>query len=380
MFSARDRALTTVDTLADFGQRSATNVTARLRRVRASLLLILQSGVAAGISWYIAHDVIKHPAPFFAPISAVIVLGVAVGQRWRRAAEVAFGVALGLAIADLLLFVIGSGPWQLGLVVMLAMSAAVFLGGSPTVIGQTASSAVLVATLTPGHFYYARFIDALVGGGVGLVVMTLLLPLNPLTTVQRAARPALDLLSSELSGAADALATRDIELARTTLVRLRGTDPRLNGLRDSINVATETASLAPVRWRSRAPLALYVDAAVHIDRAVRNARVLVRRSVSALDDNEQIPPDLPEALRTLSGAVSALKSELAAGREPKQTRIEALAAVAQASDAHRAGTGFSGNVVVAQIRSTALDLLRATGLDESTSTRAVRRAVGRLTA
>jgi uncharacterized membrane protein YgaE (UPF0421/DUF939 family) len=378
MSSARERTLTAVDTLTEFGQRSATNVSARLRRVRASLLLIVQSGVAAGIAWFVAHDVIGHRAPFFAPISAVIVLGVAVGQRWRRAFELVFGVALGIGIADVLVFLIGSGPWQVMLVVMLAMATAVFLGGGSTVIGQTASSAVLVATLTPGGIYYARFVDALVGGSVGLVVMALLLPLNPLTTVQRAARPVLDALTTELAGTAGALADGDIDRVRDALMRLRATEPQLNSLRDSITVATETASLAPVRWRVRAPLAQYVDAAVHIDRAVRNARVLARRSVSVLDDGEVVPPDLVEALRTLSVAVVVLKAELAAGKEPKQTRTEALAAVAQAADAYRAGTGFSAGVVVAQIRSTALDLLRATGLDESTSTRAIRRAIGRL--
>ena len=54
--------------------------------------------------------------------------------------------------------------------------------------------------------------------------------------------------------------------------------------------------------------------------------------------------------------------------------------VGQAADAYRASLGFSGDVVVAQERSIATDLLRATGLDDSMSIRAVRRAVGRLTA
>ena len=378
MANAYDRAVHAVDTLTDLGYRSATNVTARLRRVRASLLLIIQAGVAAGIAWYVAHDLVGHASPFFAPVSAVIVLGVSVGQRWRRAFELVVGVALGIGVGNVLIYFIGTGIWQIGIVVMLAIGAAVFLGGSPTVIGQAASSAVLVATLAQPALDYTRFIDALIGGGVGVVVMALLLPLNPLTTVQRAARPALDLLASGLASSADALEAGDAALERATLDRMRANEGRLGSLRDTLNVATETASLAPARWRARAPLAQYVDAAVHIDRAVRNARVLARRAVTALDDGETIPPDLTAALRTLAGAVVTLRGELANGSDPKRTRQETLAAVAQAADAYRSGVGFSTGVVIAQIRSTGNDILRATGLDETTSGRAVRRAVGRL--
>jgi uncharacterized membrane protein YgaE (UPF0421/DUF939 family) len=372
------RALHAVDTVNELGHRSARNVTARLRRVRASLLLIAQSGVAAGIAWYVAHDIIGHAAPFFAPVSAVIVLGVAVGQRWRRAFELVFGVALGIGIGDTLIHFIGTGLWQIALVVMLAIASAVFLGGSPTVIGQTASSAVLVSTLASSGIYYTRFIDALVGGAVGLIVMALLLPLNPLTTVQKAARPPLDLLAAELRTTADGLETRDIDVVRGSLERMRASESRLSALHNALNVATETASLAPVRWRTRAPLNQYLDAAVHIDRAVRNTRVLVRRGMAALDESEAIPTGLVEALRKLAASVVTLRTELASGSEPKRTRELALGAAAMAADAYRDGLGFSAGVVVAQIRSTATDLLRATGLDDATSARAVRRAVGRL--
>jgi hypothetical protein len=50
------------------------------------------------------------------------------------------------------------------------------------------------------------------------------------------------------------------------------------------------------------------------------------------------------------------------------------------SHAQRTVDPRAGNVVVAQVRSIATDLLRATGPDDSMSIRAVRRAVGRLAA
>src|SRR6476660_5814026 len=166
----------------------------RIGRVRGNLLLTVQAGCAAGIAWLIAHDLMGHRTPFFAPIAAVIVLGVSVGQRLRRAVELVVGVALGIGVGDLLIWWIGTGPVQIAAGVFLAMVTAVFLGGSPTVVGQAASSAVLVATLAPPQhgIYFSRFFDALVGGLTGVLVMALLLPLNPLRHIQRAAGPALE--------------------------------------------------------------------------------------------------------------------------------------------------------------------------------------------
>jgi uncharacterized membrane protein YgaE (UPF0421/DUF939 family) len=66
--------------------------------------------------------------PFFAPVAAVVTLGLAFGERGRRALEVALGVVVGLAVADILVRFIGVGAAQIGVVVALAMAAAVLLG------------------------------------------------------------------------------------------------------------------------------------------------------------------------------------------------------------------------------------------------------------
>jgi uncharacterized membrane protein YgaE (UPF0421/DUF939 family) len=100
-----------------------------LGRLRGGGWPILQTAVAASLAWTLATVVLGHESPFFASIATVISLGVAVGQEGRRAAELVFGVACGLAVADLLGLLIGTGPVQIGVVVALAMAAAVLLGG-----------------------------------------------------------------------------------------------------------------------------------------------------------------------------------------------------------------------------------------------------------
>jgi uncharacterized membrane protein YgaE (UPF0421/DUF939 family) len=380
MATARDRVLTTVDTLSEFSQRSRATVADRLRRVRASLLFAAQAGLAAGLSWLIAFDWLHHPRPFFAPIAAVIALNVSIGQRLRRVVELVVGVALGILVGDFLIYFIGTGAWQIGAGVGLAILVSVFLGGSPIVIGQAAASAVLVATLAPpsGGIYYTRFLDALIGGVVGIVVMALLLPVNPLTVIRRAAGPALSAIAVGLRDCADALADRSREQADAALNRLRAGERSVAAFRDALAGAREAATLAPVFWRSRGPLALYIDAAVHVDHALRNARVLARRTVALLRDGEEVPPGLVDALRQLAEAVIALRDDLAAGNEPVRARELTLAAVRLAADMYRAGVGFSGGVVVAQIRTIATDLLLATGLPRPVVEKAIRRAVGRV--
>jgi hypothetical protein len=110
---------------------------------------------------------------------------------------------------------------------------------------------------------------------------------------------------------------------------------------------------------------------VHLERATRNVRVLARRGASVVADAESFPAELPAALDTFAGAVGTLREELAAGREPAAAREQAMAAVRIAGDAYATGLGFSGSVVVAQIRFAAVDLLRATGLTEDRADRLV---------
>ena len=115
----------------------------------------------------VATEVFGHRAPFFAPVAAIITLGLTVTQRGRRAVEVAIGVAVGIAVGDLLVLWIGVGPAQLALVVMLATALAIFLGSGQMLATQAAVSAALVATLQPptDGVTFSRFLDALAGGG-----------------------------------------------------------------------------------------------------------------------------------------------------------------------------------------------------------------------
>jgi uncharacterized membrane protein YgaE (UPF0421/DUF939 family) len=357
--------------------RSRSGVSGAWQRVRGAFPLALQAGVAAGIAWFVAHDLIGRPAPFFAPIAAVITLASSVGQRLQRTIELVIGVAIGIGIGDAIILLIGRGPWQIALVVLGAILVATAVGGGTPLVVQSAASAVLVATLaSQTGLPYTRFFDALVGGAVGLAVMTLLLPLNPLTVVRRAADPALSALADGLRDVSRGMADGDQDAVRAALDKLRDAEATFAGFTAAVQAARENVAFAPARWRARGALAQYVEGADHVTYALRNVRVLIRRVLTALGDGEAVPPVLPDSIKLLGDAVDLLREEWDKGAEPVAARERALRAAAESGQAYDEGVGFSGGVVVAQVRTTVTDLLRATGIEYAEAPRLVRRAVG----
>ncbi|MEU5671662.1 FUSC family protein [Micromonospora sp. NPDC047753] len=358
--------------------RSRATLHDRLHRVRMAGGLAVQAGLAAGLAYLISHKVLGNPQPVFAPISAVGTLAASVGQRFRRTVELIVGVGVGVAVGDLLIYLLGTGAWQLGLVVTVAILLTIFAGASVAIVIQAAATAVLIVTLSPStqNLEIPRFVDAFLGGGIALLVTAVLLPLNPLRVINRAARPALDLLAAQLDATADGLRNRDRATIQSALERLRNNKEELATLGEAIEGAKETATLSPARWHRRDELTHYAEAADPIDRAMRNSGTLIRRSVTLVEDDEPVPDPMPDAIGHLAESVRLLKHEFAAGEEPEEARERSLRAVSESGRAYGAGVGFSGSVVIAQIRTTASDLLVASGIEQEEANRWIRTAFG----
>src|SRR6476646_180630 len=69
--------------LESIPRRLRGHLTRRAAALRSAWVPIAQMAVAAGLSWWVAHDVVGHTGTFFAPVAAAIVLRVAPGQRTR---------------------------------------------------------------------------------------------------------------------------------------------------------------------------------------------------------------------------------------------------------------------------------------------------------
>jgi uncharacterized membrane protein YgaE (UPF0421/DUF939 family) len=326
------------------------------------------------MSWLLAAEVLGHTHAFFAPVAAVIVLSAAAELRWRRAVELVAGVTLGIAIGDAIVALFGVGPIQIGVLVVLAMLAIVFLGGGGVAVGQAAASAVLVATVASrtNWLVFDRLLDALVGGVVALTVMTLLLPFNPLTRIERATARTLSGLTDALTIAGRSIDRADGGLAEAALATLRTRDGDREALRDALVIGRETATFAPWRWRSRNTVGRYAAAAVHLDRATRSVRALESRVATLLYDEEPRPEELSAAMRELADGTRALGTRLTDRPDWSEARGRVLAAARAAGQAHRAGVGPSGLVLVAELDTVAIELLCATGIQPRKATGLVR--------
>ena len=146
--------------------RSRTSLRQRRARVRSKLWAVGQCAVAAGVAWTVATQVFGHVTPIFAPVAAVVSLGTSYGQRLRRVAEVSVGVAIGVFVGDAITAWLGSGGWQIALIVALAMMTALLLDQGVLFVNQAAIQAIFVSALVPtAGAAFTRWTDALIGGG-----------------------------------------------------------------------------------------------------------------------------------------------------------------------------------------------------------------------
>ena len=334
------------------------------RRLRPSMLPILQTAAAAVVAYYVADLLLPSNSPTFASIAAVICLGATYGHRPQRALELIGGVMLGIVVASVLLLVIDTGPLQLGLLVILAMSAAVLLRGGELFTNEAAISAILLVSLAPssGGFSADRILEGLVGGAVALVVASLLFPPHPVAHVGSAAQHLVGTLARTLQEIGDALAGADPARAEQALASARALDDDVTAVQSALEVAAETARFAPPHRSRRAHIDIlrrYQATMPQIDFAVRNTRVLARHSLRYTRNRLPAPDGLPEAVQELVGAVYALGAQYERPERATELRRLALSAAMRATEIFEREPDLALTEIVGQVRSVAVDLVRA---------------------
>lgn len=319
---------------------------------------ILQTAIAATLAWYLAVLLLPDGRPSFASIAAVICLGASYGQRGSKSLQLVGGVVLGICVASAIVALIGTGSLQIGLMVVLAMSAAVLLRGGELLTAEAAVSAILLVSLDPSasdvSFTLNRVFEALIGGSVALVVSALVFPPDPALHVGRAAQAVFAGLGNALERLAAALDRGDAELAREALAEARGLDALVAEFNETLATGRDMARLSPRRKAALTTLDRYAESFTEVDYAIRDTRVLARHSVRLLRANEPVPESLADAVRELVVAVWTLASAYDQPERADDVRGHALRAGSLADD--------GPTEVLAQIRSTAVDLRRAADL------------------
>jgi uncharacterized membrane protein YgaE (UPF0421/DUF939 family) len=351
-----DRALLTPRDAWRLGRRTASD---RVERLRARGWFIAQSAIGAGLAWFVAGTLLHHVAPFLAPIAALIVLGQSYGQRIRRTLEVVVGVAIGVAVGDLFRVVFGVGWWQVTVVVLVAMVVALLFGAGQLMVTQAAAQGVVVTAIVLPHGPFDRWIDALVGALIALV-LTLVAPSKPLREPRRLAAAALREIADILEAAFAAVVAGDQEAAEEALSQARETGEMLTRLSEAVQEGMAAGSVSIRRARNLAVAREVEQLTTPTDRAARNLRVLTRRLEVAIWRREPLDQatvqgieDLARTCRSLAESVES--GQPAAGRADLERLAAALAAIPGTAS-------LSDAVACALLRSIVVDLLEVTGL------------------
>jgi hypothetical protein len=266
-------------------------------------------------------------------------------------------------LADLLVRAIGDGLPQIGALVMLAMLAAVILGGGELLVTEAAVSSILVATLssTPE----VRLLDVLIGGAVALAVHTLLFPPDPRVGVARAAAVAFGGLGAVLHDAARALADTDMEAAQAASSAAASAELHIAELRRELLLGADTARWAPLRRPTRAELDRYARTVEYLDLAARGARILTRNVVIYVRSGRPAQSDLADAIDRLALAAWEVPPQFSEPWRNGDVLQMALEAAGRATAAAARNPDLAVNEMAGQARSIAIDVLKASEAGET---------------
>ena len=161
--------------------------------------------------------------------------------------------------------------------------------------------------------------------------------------------------------------------------RARSTTTSGGAFREAIDVGQEGGMTTIGRRTARRPDRLLRDRRRADDLAVRNTRVLARGAMRAIATGDATPPGVSLALRELAESVRALATILDDPAREADVVEPAVRAAAHATIVLEGTANLSVSVIVGQIRSTATDLLRSTGMELVDAHRIVRAAAERET-
>lgn len=353
------RAFDLSERTTEYGRRSLRR---RSDRLRNRWFFIAQCAITAGLAWFVAAQLLDHRAPAFAPVAAIICLGVTFGNRLRRGVEVALGVAVGVAVGDLFVLLFGTGVWQVVVVVALSMVIATLVGAGQLMLIQAGVQALIVTTLLPNpSLGFDRWLDAVVGCALALAIATIT-PGAPIRRPGTLAAETLKEFAATLDAAAAALRAGDAEAADAVLTRARASETQLTALEEASKEGLAMARQSLFRRSQLPAVQAYADLSVPLYRASNDLRVLARRCAVVLWRNESVPPEYLVIMEQTADAARLMGRDLFEGHLFNGAR-QRLIDAGVASSHLTLHDSLSAVVILAQTRSILADLLQLTGMD-----------------
>lgn len=350
--------------------RAAASLAAAGHRAAADWWVLLQATAGAGAAWGIARYLFDHPAPFFAPIAAIIVLIATLGERGLNAVRLMQGVILGLVIGDLVLITMGTGLGVMTFAIFSSLAIARAVADPPLVAVQAAFSAILVVAVGDVANGLERLVDAVTGAGIALVITQLLFPPEPLALLRRAEKAALTAIAGGLATTARAIARDDDELAHQAVEELRDVRDRLAELRRAGRASTSVTRRA-LGWRAHAAVIVRENEnAEHLDLLNASCAKLARLVASAAGTRRRFE----QPVRDLAEIIASLARELS-DRETRQHAADRSLELATHIASQDLPTGSEQAPLADSLRIVATDVITFAGVDLADAIEAVRQGV-----
>lgn len=334
------------------GIRRRLDARVALRRMVASVPAAVQIVVAVVAAYSFARFVVGHEMPLVAVAVTISTLGFARDARPRRVLETVIGILIGIALAEVLLLLVGTGVWQVGVVLLATLLVARLVSPSNAfAIAAGVQSMLVLLVPAPEGGVFVRSIDGLIGGVFALLV-TALIPRDPRKIARDDTRTLVLIISEAVDTVVTALQRADESAAHLALERLRRTQAVIDDATESLDTARAVARISPF-LRKHVP-ALNRQAALNtgLDLASRHLRLITRR-IEFLVSDGTARPELAGLLDRVGAAIAKLpdsRAELAT--LARELDPEVVLPDAEVTDA----------ILVHLLRPLVVDLLVATGM------------------
>jgi uncharacterized membrane protein YgaE (UPF0421/DUF939 family) len=332
-----------------------------LTRVTSSTPAALQIVVAVIASYAISHYLLGHTTPLLSITVVIAALGFGRDARPRRVFDTVVGILVGILFSELLFNWLGSGIWQIAVILLLTLLLARLISPSAAFAAAAGVQAMLVMLLpAPGGGVLTRSVDGLVGGIVALLV-TALIPRDPRGIARRDARRLTSALSEALDALLAGLRQGDEPAASLSVERLRRTQTLVDDWTSSLDSAMSIARISPFLRRHLPDLRQQERVLRGMDLAARHLRVIARR-VSFLVRDREVRPDMADLFAPIAAAIALLGESV----EHPERRNEAAAlletlVVKLAPGIALPNAPVTESVIVLMIRPLVVDLLEASG-------------------
>ncbi len=334
------------------------------RRVRGSFWPVVQSAVGASLAWVVAHHILGHPSPVFAPIAAWICLGFSKDRVPRKVAELGAGASVGVLVGELFAHWLELGWWQIILVLVTAAMFGRFLDRGELFTIQAGVNGIVVVGMS---WYTAqsggvtgRALDALTGSAVAYLI-AVLLPRRPLERPQRYARATWTEIATALDMLASGLRASDVEQLRDVAGQLRGVRQVAADWGTTLATAREVVTFNPTLWRWRVQLAELNRLFGLAQRTETTMEMLARQALSMVEEVGHLPA-IGELVASCAAAAHRLPRAITHWDRPEGARVILLDVAARSAPAEIESPDWRPTALMSLVRALTVDLLQATGM------------------